>query len=184
MANRCLAWSLTCPRSLRKPRPAICARERGKQRSQRKAKPPMVVVPVSGYREAPALNELTLLPGQACFFQDQSKYVAAVTGIGGGKTLTGCAKAIVRYHATPGSLNLIAAPTYSMLRDTVQRTFFELLPPSWIRSWNKNEQHLTRKNGAEVLFRPAFKYEYLRGPTLASAYVDEAALISAEAWKI
>src|SRR5581483_305946 len=49
---------------------------------------------------------------------------------------------------------------------------------------NKNEQHLTLKNGAEVLFRPAFKYEYLRGPNLASAYVDEAALISAEAWKI
>ncbi len=146
----------------------------------------MVAVPVSpsGYRSAPELRALTFQGGQACFFEEQAKYVAAVTGIGGGKTVAGCAKAIVRYHATPGSLNLVAAPTYPMLRDVVERTFFELLPASWILKWNKNEHHLTLKNYAEVLFRPTFNYEHLRGPNIASAYIDEAALIPYEAWRI
>lgn len=145
---------------------------------------PSLAYPEEGYQAAPSLNELTLLPGQTCFFQEQSKYVAAVTGLGGGKTLTGCAKAIVRYHQTPGSLNLIVAPTYPMLRDTVQRTFFEILPPSWILKWNKNHNHLTLKNRAEVLFRPTFNYEMLRGPNIASVYVDEAALVPYEAWRV
>lgn len=133
---------------------------------------------------APVITRLKLEPGQSAFFHADSKYVAAVTGIGGGKSLCGCAKAIARYQATPGSLNLIAAPTYPNLRDTTQRTFFELLPAHWIAKWNRNEGHLVLKNGAEVLFRALVKYDFLRGLNLASAYVDEAALIDPGAWRV
>ena len=133
---------------------------------------------------APTITTLRLEPGQSAFFHAESKYVAAVTGIGGGKSLVGCAKAIARYQATPGSLNLIANPTYPNLRDTTQRTFFELLPRHWVKKWNSNEGHLTLKNGAEVLFRSLQNFEFLRGLNLASAYVDEAALASAGAWRI
>lgn len=132
----------------------------------------------------PTITRLELLPGQSAFFHCQSKYVAAVTGIGGGKSLSGCAKAIARYQATPGSLNLIAAPTYPNLRDTTQRAFFEMLPQQWIKKWNSNDNHLTLVNGAEILFRALQKFDFLRGLNLASAYVDEAALISPGAWRV
>lgn len=136
------------------------------------------------YPTPPEATQIELLMGQIAFVTSPAKYTAAVTGIGGGKSLTGCMKALIRYKETPGSLNLIGAPTYPTLRDTTQRTFFQLLPHHWIRSFNKVQNHLILKNGAEVLFRSLHNYDFLRGLNLASAYFDEAALAEARAWQV
>lgn len=139
---------------------------------------------VQVYARPPELENITLTAGQATFLLNDRKYCAAVTGIGGGKTLTGCLKAIRRYAETPGSLNLVCAPTFPMLRDTTIRTFFQLLPPHWVADWNQNTGYLRLTNGAEVLFRSLVRWEFIRGLTIASAYVDEAALIARGAWKV
>jgi phage terminase large subunit len=80
---------------------------------------------------------------------------------------------------------MVVAPTYPMLRDVTQRTFFELLeqlgPPPYV--FNKADGRL-EVNGHVVLFRSADNPERLRGPNLNWFYLDEAALAKEKVWDI
>jgi PBSX family phage terminase large subunit len=125
-----------------------------------------------------------VFPYQHPFLISSVKYPCFTGGIGSGKSRTGCLKAVVKALSTPGGLGLIAAPTFPMLRDATQRAFFELLPEREIVRFNKTEQHLRLRNGAEVVFRSLDNADSRRGPNLAWIFVDEAALCSAEAWRI
>jgi Terminase large subunit, T4likevirus-type, N-terminal len=73
------------------------------------------------------LSGLTLHPAQARFVACAERFSFYVGGVGAGKTYAGAVRAIARAHDHPGSLGLIGAPTYPMLRDVTARTFFELL---------------------------------------------------------
>ena len=74
-----------------------------------------------------------------------------------------------------GLLGLIGAPTYSMLRDVTQRTFFEILEQNQIRyTFRKQENHLTLFPWrSEVIFRSLDNPERLRGTNLAWFGIDE-----------
>ncbi|MBF6592183.1 MAG: hypothetical protein IVW57_16860, partial [Ktedonobacterales bacterium] len=101
----------------------------------------------------PIFTQWRLTPIQWRFVTCERRFSFYVGGIGAGKTFAGAARAILRMLDQPGSLGLIGAPTYPMLRDATQRTFFELLPPTLIRGYSKTEGHLLLSNGAEALFR-------------------------------
>jgi len=73
----------------------------------------------------------------------------------------------------PGMAGMVVAPTYPMLRDSTKRTFFEVLPPELIKSFNKTEGHLVLTNGSEAFFRSAEDPDRLRGPNLAWVWLDE-----------
>lgn len=83
------------------------------------------------------------------------------------------------------STGMVVAPTYPMLRDATLRTFLELARRGGVLSdFNKAEMIATLIDGKRVLFRSADDPDRLRGPNLGWFYLDEAALMSAEAWPI
>ena len=127
------------------------------------------------------MNDIKLLPSQWRFWQSDAKHSAFVGGIGSGKTFVGCLKSLERSISGDG---MVVAPTYPMLRDVTQRTFFELLDTTDIPyTFNKADGRL-EINGNVVLFRSADNPERLRGPNLTWFYVDEAALCREKVWDI
>jgi phage terminase large subunit len=124
---------------------------------------------------------ISLLPSQRRFWHSEAKHPAFVGGIGSGKTFVGSLKAISMTSEGDG---MVVAPTFPMLRDVTQRTFFELLDATNIPySFNKAEGKL-EVNGHIVLFRSADNPERLRGPNLTWFYIDEAALCREKVWDI
>ena len=121
---------------------------------------------------------------QTAFVTTSARFSLYVGGIGAGKTTAGAVRAILRAHRDPGSLGLIGAPTYPMLHDATQRTFFELLPPEYISTYSKTSGHLILANGAEVLFRSLDAPDHARGLNLAWFWLDEAPLAGYYAWKV
>src|SRR5579863_572445 len=105
----------------------------------------------------------TLNPIQWQFVSCEARFSFYVGGVGAGKTYAGAVRSIARAFDYPGSLGLIGAPTYAMLRDATQRTFFELLPKLYIQIYNKAEGHLTLHNGSEILFRSLDEPDRVRG---------------------
>jgi PBSX family phage terminase large subunit len=130
------------------------------------------------------LKEIKLHEYQYNFLYDQTPNLAAVTGIGGGKTWVGAAKAIKYGGENAGATCLITAPTYPMLRNSTLSTFFELCPPEIIREYNKADREVLLKNGTKYLFRSTTDPETLRGVTVSFIWMDEAALSTEYAWKI
>jgi phage terminase large subunit-like protein len=101
------------------------------------------------------------------FIASPARFCCFVGGIGSGKTFAGAVRAITQGVEQPRSLGLIGAPTYPMLRDASQRTYFELLPTALVHDFNKSEGHLRLTNGAEVLFRSLDAPDRVRGLNLA-----------------
>ena len=125
-----------------------------------------------------------LHPRQHDFVNSPARFAFYVGGVGAGKTYAGSARSVAWAWEHPGSLGLIGAPTYPMLRDATQRTFFELLPQRIMRSFSKTEQRLTLINGSEILFRSLDQPDRTRGLNLGWFWLDEAPLCGHYAWTI
>lgn len=123
-------------------------------------------------------------PAQRRFHESKARYRAFVGGIGSGKTLAGVHEAIRVAMQQRGSLGMIVAPTYTMLRDATRRTFLDVCPQELIEGFHKTENRVTLLGGSEILFRSADEPDRLRGPNLAWVYVDEAAMVAHQAWRI
>jgi predicted phage terminase large subunit-like protein len=91
-------------------------------------------------------------------------------------------------RAKPGRLYLVASPTFGMLADSTFRSFVGLgeelgvLDPADVKKSAPPSVRLL--TGAEVLFRSADDPERLRGPNLSGVWLDEASLMSEEAFTI
>lgn len=81
------------------------------------------------------------------------------------------------------SYGTVLAPTYPMLRDATQRTFFELYR-GWIREHNKSDNVTLMKNGSVIFWRSADQPDRMRGPNLNWFYMDEADYMQPEAWDV
>lgn len=115
---------------------------------------------------------------------DVNKFTFYVGGIGAGKTFAGALKSIRKVHDQPGSLGVICAPTYPMLRDVTMRTFFELLPEELIANFSVTNAHLTLIDGSEILFRSMDQPDRVRGLNLGWFWMDEAPLCGHYAWQV
>jgi len=71
-----------------------------------------------------------------------------------------------------------------MLRDVTQKTFFDILNQAGISYLFNKSEEIAFVHGAKILFRSADAPERLRGINLNWAYLDEAALMREEVWKI
>ncbi len=135
-------------------------------------------------RDSEHIRRYVLKPKQRAFVDSPAPFTFYVGGIGAGKSYAGAVRAIRHALTHDGSLGLIGAPTYTMLRDTTERTFFALLPRAAIASFNRNEQHLRLVNGAEILFRSLDAPDRVRGLNLSWFWLDEAPLCGYYAWQI
>jgi phage terminase large subunit len=130
------------------------------------------------------LAEFVLNEAQCAFVECRERFCFYVGGIGAGKTHAGAVRAILRAARLPGSLGLVGAPTYTMLRDTSQRTFFDLLPPHLNAGFSRQEGLLRLANGSEVIFRSLDAPDRVRGLNLAWFWLDEAPLAGHYAWQV
>jgi len=114
---------------------------------------------------------------QRGFITSEARNTAFIGGIGSGKTRASVIKAI---SMPPNTIGMLVAPTYGMLRDTIIRTFLEIInkAPAVLHSFNQSGLHAVLWDGKEILFRSADNPERLRGPNLSWAALDEAALMS------
>ena len=120
------------------------------------------------------------LPSQYEFWLSPQRHRAYIGGIGSGKTLAGCVE-ILRQRA--GTRGTVVAPTYPMLRDSTQFTFFELFRDA-IESHNVQENITQLKNGSIILWRSADRPDSLRGANLDWWYGDEAEYFSEQTWDV
>lgn len=127
---------------------------------------------------------VNLFPRQLRFVEDSARYPAAIGGIGSGKTFVGAAKVISRLNRQ--ELGLICAPTYPMLRDATQRTLFTMMRDIGIPfEYHKGDKTLLVPSyGHEIIFRSLDDPDNMRGPNVNYSWIDEAAYVSADAWRI
>jgi hypothetical protein len=134
----------------------------------------------------PEQRTVRLHPAQQAFLQSDALYRAFCGGIGSGKSWAGSYDLIRR--AKPGRLYLVVAPTYAMLSDATFRIFLALaeqlglVAPGYVK--RSAPPSIRLRTGAEVLFRSADEPDRLRGPNLSGMWMDEASLMSHEAFDI
>jgi phage terminase large subunit-like protein len=128
--------------------------------------------------------DVAVYGAQGDFVADDHHYALLLGGIGSGKTTAGAIKSL-RY-LMPGSLGLVVAPSFRMLRDATWRTALEVwggvgLTEQVLRG---DELRVVFSNAAEALFRSAEDPERLRGPNVSWAWIDEGALCHPDTWPI
>ena len=72
--------------------------------------------------------QLKRFPKQREFIESDKPFSAFIGGVGSGKTQGGAIKLLVALGNNPGSLWMVTAPTYPMLKDSTLRTVLELFP--------------------------------------------------------
>jgi len=125
---------------------------------------------------------IDLYQTQYDFLNSTDAYTGFIAGIGSGKTYVGSLKAGMK--AQPGTLGMICAPTYGMMRDSTLRTFRELMGGGVV-DFKKGDMVAIMRGGGEILFRSADDPDKLRRskPELGLE-LSEGGLTHPETWKI
>lgn len=128
---------------------------------------------------------MTLLVKQEQVLASRSKNLLLSGGFRSGKTIAAIIKLICQHLTVPNNRGLIGRLTYPELRDSVQKDFFNLVPPEWIANWNESKGELKLKNGCEVLFRhlDAVSQFEMRGMELGFALIDQVEEIDEETFE-
>lgn len=117
-----------------------------------------------------------------------ARYHAFISGIGAGKTVAGIIRLLLNvYEWNPGKTHYVIAPTVPALRNVIIPELRKWNVLAAAEEWKPSEKTLTFPNGSRVVFESADnerKIERLRGPSIASFWIDEAANISQTAWDI
>lgn len=124
--------------------------------------------------------EITRTAPQKEFMESDAKFRAFVSGVGAGKTACGWMCVLEYAFKNPGSLGVIVAPTYPLIRDVIIKERPNWIPDELITSFNKTDKELKFINGSSVLFRSAKddrQIEMLRGLSIAYAWIDETTLL-------
>ena len=120
-------------------------------------------------------NEIIiLLPKQNEFIFLEDRFSALSGGFGCAKTFAGCMKGIILSALFPGNSGVVCRKTYPELRDSTRKTFFELIPHTWILNWNESFNTLLLKNGSQIIFRPIDDIRKQRSLNLGWFYIDQA----------
>lgn len=127
------------------------------------------------------LRSYTPYPKQKLFHQSNAFLRYYGGGFGAGKTMAGCWEGIDVSIAYPNNLGIIARKTYRELKDSTQRTFFEICPPELIEKYIARDETIRFKNGSEILFRSLDNKDKIgRGINLGWFYIDEASELDDE----
>lgn len=111
-------------------------------------------LPTGSFLDAGSVRlDVTKNKMQSDFLACTARYQLVSGGFGSGKTTICCAKAMLLSALMPGNLGAVVRQTYPDLRDTTRKAWFEIMPPSWVRSWKESENALTLKNNSVVIFR-------------------------------
>ena len=133
------------------------------------------------------MSRFVLNPNQSKFDSCDEQVIAFFGGIGNGKTFAGILKGIKRVMnpKNPPQLGMIARQTYPELRDSTQRTFFEIchmmgMLPEVHYEYRKQENRVKFVNGHEIIFRSLDDPAKLLSINLGWFYIDQAEEVSEE----
>ncbi len=118
------------------------------------------------------------------FHDIDSRFKAFIAGIGSGKTIAGALEGIKYMCENPGSHGMIVSPDFPMMSKSTKPTFMDNLPDVLISEINKGEKYVKLKNGSVAYWASANDPESLRGVNLSWFWIDEASLVSINAWRI
>jgi predicted phage terminase large subunit-like protein len=112
---------------------------------------------------------------------DDARFRLFVGGRGSGKTRGGAIEAL---RQPAGSVGLIAAPNYPMLRLGAMETVLQLVAQAGIGvSWNKTEKELVLIGNRKIIFRSADDPASFRGANVGWFWLDEVAYMQPEVWE-
>lgn len=124
---------------------------------------------------------------QAEMLEDERRYQIFLGGVGSGKTVLGCMWSIHRALSEPGSVGVIIAPTYTLIRDVIWLALDAWLPKGLVVDFSAASRRITFDNGSMIMFRTADNprtIERLRGMTISWFWVDEVTLVPKMVWDI
>jgi len=120
------------------------------------------------------------------FHECKAKFRALITGVGFGKTVAGANELLKMAVMHPKSLHVIMAPNTKILQNATLPEFYNYARPL-IAGEMKSRNMIHLVNGAQIIYLTADNHrhiERLRGLTLGSAWLDEAALFLPGVWDI
>ena len=112
------------------------------------------------------------------FVKAPQLYKFLQAGRGSGKTVAGVFEVRRYVKRWPGALFLCTEPTFPMVRDILKREFDRQFAEAGETSqveWSASKVQYTLANGSEIWLKQCYEPETLRGPTIAGAWMDEAA---------
>ncbi len=130
------------------------------------------------------IRTIKLYPKQKAFISSNALFRGFGAGIGAGKSYIGAYDMIRR--AKPGRLYMVAAPTYTLMADASFRSAMEVARSLGLiaKSAAGSMPYIRLTTGAEILFRSTHDPEMLRGPNLSGVWMDEASLMTQDAFDI
>jgi PBSX family phage terminase large subunit len=110
-------------------------------------------------------------------------------GYGSGKTFAGALLGILLAIKFPGITGLVGAQTYTLVRDTTLKTYFEHLDNIGMRQdedykWVSSEQKLVFQNGSQILFRHFDEPNKLKSLNLGFVEIEEMSDIPYDTFKM
>lgn len=134
-----------------------------------------------------------LLDAQRKFLEIPHNYSLDVAvyqgGYGSGKTFAGSLLGILLALKFAGIRGLVGAQTYTLVRDTTLKSYFEHLDEMRFvedvdYKWSSTEQKLTFRNGSEILFRHFDEPDKLKSLNLGFVEIEEMSDIPYDTFKV
>lgn len=134
-------------------------------------------------RQKPALQMRRLpLEKQVDFWNLEGQFTGFIGGVGSGKTFAGALKCLTM---PPNSTGMIVAPDYQMMTTTTLPALLEAIAGTGIvKRESKQKRYIDLAGNRRIYYRSAHDPKKLRGPNLGWFWIDEAAFIKQEAWRI
>ena len=112
-----------------------------------------------------------------------SKYHVACVGRQFGKSLMAINLSLY-WMINEGPVKVLwISPTYSQTSKVQKEIMHAIGASNIVKNCNYSDNYITLKNGSEILFRSAEKYDNIRGLTCDYGILDEAAFMKQDAWQ-
>ena len=114
--------------------------------------------------------------------ESDALYHVACVGRQFGKSLMGINLALYWAINNTGVKVLWISPIYAQTTKVQKEIMAAIGASGLVKSCNYSENYISLKNGSEILFRSAEKYDNVRGLTCQYGILDEASFMKSDAW--
>ena len=128
--------------------------------------------------------ERTLTAPQKAVYDAPERFKLLCSGRRFGKTYLCIARLLNWALEKPGSLNWYVTANYRMAKQIAWRQLKDMAPQELVVKKNESDLSLEFINGSQIALRGADNEDSLRGVSLSSLVVDEAAYVKQSAWEM
>lgn len=115
--------------------------------------------------------------------QDPAKFHIATIGRQWGKSLMGMNLALY-WMINQGPCKVLwVSPVYSQTSKVHKELYGAIAASGLVKTNNFSDNRIELKNGSEIVFRSAERYDNIRGMTMDYGIIDEASFMKDDAWK-